>query len=207
MQTTPLYMPEDHMDDLYNSNNFLVRYVHLNRLKNIVKTMPEKEALNVLDAGCGEGHLLQLLEEKNKNNNYYGIDLTSEALKRARERCPRAKFIQGDLSKIDMPDNFFDFIVCTETLEHVDTYQEAINEFKRILKPGGYIVLTFPNEFWWTVSRFLLGRRPIRVPDHINFFSPKKMIKYVALAVEKNMGLPFSWPFWISLGQLIKFRK
>jgi len=174
MQTTPLYMPKDHMDELYNSDNFLVRYVHRNRLDNIVKTMPKQDNLKVLDAGCGEGHLLELLENKNKNNSYYGIDLTSEALARAKERCPNMTFIQADLSKIDIEDNFFDFIVCTETLEHVDTYQEVINEFKRILKPGGYLVITFPNEFWWTVSRFLLGRRPIRVPDHINFFSPKK---------------------------------
>jgi len=207
MQTTPLYMPKDHMDDLYNSDNFLVRYVHLNRLKNIVKTMPNQDNLNILDAGCGEGHLLQMLEKKNQHNNYYGIDLTSEALARARERCPKMNFIQADLSKIEIENNFFDFIVCTETLEHVDAYQDVINEFKRILKPGGQLVITFPNEFWWTVSRFLLGRRPIRVPDHINFFSPKKIKSYVNLSVEKSLGLPFSWPFWLSLGQLIKFKK
>jgi len=207
MQTTPLYMPEDHMDDLYNSNNFLVKYVHLNRLENIVKTMPNKDGLNVLDAGCGEGHLLELLIKKNSNNNYYGIDLTAEALKKAKERCPKAKFVQADLSNIDIEDNFFDFIVCTETLEHVDAYQDVINEFKRILKPGGYLVITFPNEFWWTVSRFLLGRRPIKVPDHINSFSPNSMKKYVNLFSEKDMGLPFAWSFWISLGHLIKFKK
>ena len=207
MQTTPLHMPEDHMDELYNSKNFLVKYVHRNRLKNLVKTLPNEDGLKVLDAGCGEGHLLELLIKRNKNNIYYGIDLTPEALKKAKERCPDVRFIEGDLSKIDIEDSFFDFIICTETLEHVDAYQKVINEFKRLLKPGGYLVITFPNEFWWTVSRFLLGRRPIKVPDHINSFSPGSMQKYVSLPLVKSMGLPFSWSFWVSLGQLMKFKK
>lgn len=205
MQKTPIYMPENHMEKLYSSDNFLVRYVHINRLDSLVKEMPNKKGLRVLDAGCGEGHLLKKMSDNNPDNDYHGIDLTKEALNEATKRCPKAKFINSDLGQIDFEDDFFDFIVCTETLEHVDEYQKVIDEFKRVLKPGGYMVLTFPNEVLWTISRFLLGRRPIRVVDHINFFTPSRMRKIVNLPVKKQKGLPFGWPFFMSLGQMMKF--
>ena len=195
------------MEKLYSADNFFVRYVHLNRLDNIVKFMPKQDGLKVLDAGCGEGHLLKRLHNKSSNNSYYGIDLTQEALDKAVERCPNMNFIKADLSKIDFEDNTFDFITCTETLEHVDDYKDVLAEFKRILKPGGLLVITFPNEVLWTISRFLLGRRPIRVVDHINFFTPRRMSNEVDLKLIKKRGLPFSLPFFVSLGGLSVFKK
>ena len=82
MQTTKLYMPEDHMDELYNAKNFLVRYVHNNRLQNIINQLPinKQNQLYILDAGCGEGHLLEKLIQQNPHNFYYGADLTELAL-------------------------------------------------------------------------------------------------------------------------------
>jgi methionine biosynthesis protein MetW len=200
-------MPENHMEKLYSADNFFVKYVHLNRLDNIVKFMPKQSGLKVLDAGCGEGHLLKKLYNKNKDNSYHGIDLTQEALDMATARCPDMSFIRADLSKIDFDDDTFDFIACTETLEHVDDYQDVLAEFKRVLKPGGVLVITFPNEVLWTISRFLLGRRPIRVVDHINFFTPGKISKKVRLKLIKKRGLPFRLPFFMSLGGLSVFKK
>ncbi len=200
-------MPEDHMDKLYNAGNFLVRYVHNNRLQNITNQLPNESELSVLDAGCGEGHLLEKLAKKNPQNIHYGADLTELALDKARQRCPKAKYLLTDLSKIDLPDNYFNIIVCTETIEHIDDYQGVLKEFKRLLKPGGILIMTFPNEFWWTVSRLLLGRRPIRVIDHVNFFTIKKMKLLIDLPMLKSFGLPWHWPFFISLGGLVKFKK
>lgn len=195
------------MDDLYNAKNFLVRYVHNNRLQNITNQLPRESNLCVLDAGCGEGHLLESLVKKNPHNNYYGADLTEIALTKARERCVSAKYILTDLAKIELDDNFFDIIVCTETIEHIDDYRAVLKEFKRLLKPGGILTLTFPNEFWWTVSRLVLGRRPIRVVDHVNFFTINKIKLLVDLPVVNSFGLPWHWPFFISLGGLVKFKK
>lgn len=207
MQTTKLYMPEDHMDELYNAKNFLVRYVHNNRLLNIVQQFPQAGDLKVLDAGCGEGHLLEQLIKKYPQHAYYGADLTEVALVKAKERCPQAQFLLADLGKIDLADAYFDVIVCTETIEHIDDYPGVIKEFVRLLKPGGVLILTFPNEFWWTVARFLLGRRPIKVVDHVNSFTIARMKKLVPLKTVQAFGLPWRWPFFLSLGGLVKFKK
>lgn len=49
-----------------------------------------------------------------------------------------------DLCNIDQPDNSWDWIICNHVLEHVDSYQAALHELYRILKPGGNLIISFP---------------------------------------------------------------
>lgn len=69
-------MELDHMEGLYNSSNPFVKHVHNKRLK-IIKSLVGKNEERLLDCGCGEGHLLAVLE-----GIKYGIDL-SEASERS----------------------------------------------------------------------------------------------------------------------------
>jgi 2-polyprenyl-3-methyl-5-hydroxy-6-metoxy-1,4-benzoquinol methylase len=204
-----LFMPLDHMDELYNSKNKLIKYVHNNRLdyiKDILIKYKVKEK-KILDAGCGEGHLLKKLNSSLKNNEYYGIDITSVAIKLAKKRCPFANIKNGDLFNTKYPNETFNVIICTEVLEHIINFQSVLNEFKRILKPGGLLIITFPNEILWTISRFFLLRRPIKVPDHVNSFTPNIMRKNINMNVIYKKGLPFGLFFFISLGYLMVFKK
>lgn len=201
-----IFMPEDHMEKLYNSGNFLVRLVHNNRLNAIVDNLPKKK-LNVLDAGCGEGHLIKKIHSQFPENLYYGADITDIALLRAKERCPFAQFQKMDLSNLNYPDNFFDAVICTEVLEHIRHYERVISELIRILKKEGTLIITFPNEPLWTLSRFILGRRPIKVPDHVNSFTPRLITSKIPLKTNYHTSIPFPLPFFISLGYLIKFEK
>ena len=201
-----LYMPENHMDRVYNSRNPLVRIVHRDRLNAIINSLPKKKNQVILDAGCGEGHLMLKMYQSIPLNKYYGFDVSHTALQSAKKKCKFAKLKYMDLSDIKIKNNFFDVIVCTEVIEHIYEYQDVINEFKRVLKKGGYLILTFPNEFFWTISRFFIGRKPIKVPDHVNSFTPKMMKKFVNLNMQKKIDLPFGFPI-ISLGWLVVFRK
>jgi len=203
-----IVMPVDHMDQIYNSKNWMVRFVHNNRIKNIVKSISQRQKIKkVLDAGCGEGHLLESIYNSAKDYEYYGVDITPVALDRTKLRCPFADIKQADISETNYPNDFFDVVICSEVLEHVYNFKLALNEFNRILKPGGILIITFPNEFLWTISRFLLGRKPIKAPDHVNSFSPNKMKKYVNIRMASMRGLPFRLPFFTSLGYLMKFEK
>ncbi|MEA2053584.1 MAG: class I SAM-dependent methyltransferase [Candidatus Thermoplasmatota archaeon] len=205
--TNNIFMPEGHMDQLYYSKNTIVRFAHNSRLNSITNEVPGKDKLKILDAGCGEGHLIERLYRKNKNNFYYGIDITKIAIQKAKDRCPYATVKLCDLSKINFDDGFFDVVICTEVLEHIYNYHIAITELKRVLRPEGLFIVTFPNEFLLTVGRFFLRRKPIKVPDHVNSFTPNKMIDAVSLDVIKKKNLPFNFPFFISLYGLIKFKK
>ncbi len=206
-RTDHLYMPDDNMESLYTSPNPLVRFVHVQRLEKIVEELPTGEKLNILDAGCGEGHLLQMMHARFPAYTYYGADIMENALVKCRERAPFATCKKTDLDKLPFHDGFFDVIVCTEVLEHVFEYQQVLKEFSRVLKAGGTMIITHPNETNWTISRFLLGRRPIKVPDHVNAFSPRAFSLSVGMTQEKQLNLPFGLPFMLSLTCLHKFKK
>ncbi len=202
-----IFMPEDHMDSLYNSKNPLVRFVHNNRLDRLAFSLPKKNNLKVLDAGCGEGHLIQKLNSVNNKNKYYGADLTGIALKKAKKRCPYANLKKMDLTKLNYDASFFDIVICSEVIEHIYEYEKVISELVRVLKKGGFLIITFPNEKLWTLSRVLLLRRPIKVPDHVNSFQPKYFKEKVNMKLVYQFNLPFNMPFFFSLGCLMKFSK
>ncbi len=206
-RTDHIVMPEDHMDQLYTSGNPLVRFVHCQRLNAIVRRLPSRRDRVVLDAGCGEGHLIQRMHAHFPNYEYYGVDITPLALEKARTRCPYAQFQNMNLAETAYNDKMFDVIVCTEVLEHIYEYPAVLSEFKRILKKDGLLIVTFPNEPLWTISRFLLGRRPIKVPDHVNSFTPRAMRSFVSMKNTCEQHLPFGLPFIFSLNCLMEFQK
>ena len=202
-----LVMPEEHMDKLYNSTHPLVRFTHRDRLRSIVNQIPGKTGLKIVDGGCGEGHLLEKIVEGRRGNDYFGIDITESALKDAEVRCPHAQYQCGNLSHTGYPDRFFDVVTCTEVIEHIYEWRQILMEFHRILKPEGRLIITFPNEVLWTASRFLLGRRPIKVTDHVNSFTPGIMRRAIPMTLLKQVNLPLRLPFFISLGALMVFQK
>lgn len=201
-----LHMPEDHMEALYNSSNPFVRYVHQNRLSSIANELPAHK-IKMLDAGCGEGHLIETCTKRFPQHEYYGIDITDVALQKAHERCLGTQFKKTDLANTGFPDEYFDVVTCTEVIEHVIGYEAVLRELRRVLKKGGFLIITFPNEFLWTISRFILRRNPVKVPDHVNEFNPDRMKSLMNLEVINQLQLPFNLPFAIALGSLMKFKK
>lgn len=195
------------MDELYNSKNPLVKFVHNDRLNKIVIEIPNKKRLKILDAGCGEGHLIEKLNLKNNTNFYYGVDITEMSLESAKKRCPYAQLYNMNLLNLDFDDESLDIVICSEVLEHVFEYETVLKELNRVLKKNGNFIITFPNETLWTISRIILGRRPIKVPDHINSFTPQKMLSLIKMKPISVVNLPFGLHFILSLGCLIKFKK
>ena len=195
------------MENLYASANPLVRFFFLGRLDAIAKALPHREKLRVLDAGCGEGHLVEVMQNMHPSHSYTGVDITSVALAKTRKRCPKAKFQKADLTQLPYKNASFDVVVCTEVIEHIGAYKKLIEELKRVLKRGGLLVMTFPNEFNLTIARFFLGRRPVKVPDHVNSFKPRAMRRDVGLEYLGGRNLPFPLPFFMSFVALQRFKR
>ena len=201
-------MPEGGMDKLYNHSTWPVRFVHNGRLMSIIKMVPKRFNVRILDAGCGEGHLISKMMENGIEGVFWGVDNTEVSLERAIKRCPTAEFRKGNIMNLGFfKDEFFDVVICTEVLEHILEYGKVIKELKRVLKRGGVLIVTFPNEKLWTIGRFVLGRRPVKLPCHVNSFVPEKMISEVGLQCMVRKNLPCNLPFFISLCALIMFEK
>lgn len=56
-----------------------------------------------------------------------------------------------DACSLELPDNSYDIVISSECIEHVPNPQKALKEMARILKPGGFLVVTTPNKLWYPV--------------------------------------------------------
>ena len=117
------------------------------RVISIVKYLDIKKGDIVLDIGCGEGFYPMILSEL-YNCKIYAIDHDEEILSLARTHLKGKKNIElstGDIYKLEFKNNYFDKIICSEVIEHLEKDNDAVKETYRVLKPGGRAVFTVPN--------------------------------------------------------------
>jgi len=102
-----------------------------------------KEGEKVLDLGCGNGRWYRVFKEKRVD--YFGIDNSEKLIEIAKENFPEAKFFVGDALSLPFQDNFFDKVYSIALLHHIpseDFRIKVLKETKRVLKPGGILILT-----------------------------------------------------------------
>jgi SAM-dependent methyltransferase len=101
----------------------------------------------VLDVGCGVGRLM--LRQARRGCRVTGLDLMRRDLLRARRLLAtvsdRVELIEGDAGRLPFAAGSFDFVTCTETLEHVVDYRLALREVARVLRPGGRAAVSVPD--------------------------------------------------------------
>lgn len=125
----------------------------------------------VLDVGCGNGqHTLRAAE---KVSEIVGVDYDPKLLEvaqgTARERgIKNARFQQGSVEgRLSFPDASFDKVLCLDVLEHLHKRDEAMREMRRVLKPGGILLLAVPNtETTWKKRQRSVGLPFYSDPDH-----------------------------------------
>jgi 2-polyprenyl-3-methyl-5-hydroxy-6-metoxy-1,4-benzoquinol methylase len=96
----------------------------------------------LLDIGCGEGYFLEFAERYYET---YGMDISEYCIKEAMKRTKKSRLSQGDIFKLNYSDEYFDVVTCFDILEHVENYDSAVDECKRILKEEGIFVVRVPN--------------------------------------------------------------
>jgi ubiquinone/menaquinone biosynthesis C-methylase UbiE len=99
----------------------------------------------VLDAGCGTGLLLeQEALAVGSEGRAEGVDYSEDMLARARARCadlPQVGLNQGSVESLPFDDASFDALSCTQCLLYVENLDRALQEFYRVLRPGGRIAV------------------------------------------------------------------
>lgn len=176
-----------HIGDYYKSENYIS---HTNTSKGIInklyqkvrnRTMRQKAAIiveqthkqqgNILDIGCGTGTFLYTMQQADwsvtglepdagaRNNalDLYGIDA----------KQPDALF--------SLPENSFDAITMWHVLEHVHTLHEYAGQIKKLLKPGGKIIIAVPNYTSKDAQTYGEYWAAYDVPRHLYHFAPGAM--------------------------------
>ena len=103
----------------------------------------------LLEVGCGPAVMAPDLLAM--GFELHGIDVSAEMIRRAELRIAshplekRCRFAIGDVESLEFPDAFFDAVLAMGVLEYLDGYDRALHEMRRVLKPGGVMILTIPN--------------------------------------------------------------
>jgi methionine biosynthesis protein MetW len=119
----------------------------------------------VLGLGCGEGDLLYLLK-KDKNVKETGIEIKEEKVASCIEKG--ITVLQGDINEeiIDYPDNSFDYVILSQTLQQVYEPEALIQSMMRVGKKG---IVSFPNFSHWRIRMQLMATGHVPVTKELPY--------------------------------------
>ncbi len=115
----------------------------------------------IIDVGCGDGFFLHLLSSLPVKVNLLGFDYDKIVLGNAKKNLGNKKIrlVKGSATNIPFKEKSFDKAIMTEVLEHIEDDKKALAEVKRILKPGGILLITVPSfnfPFLWDPINWIL---------------------------------------------------
>jgi len=189
-----------------------IRSVLRRALNDLVRLMPNqlKQNSTILDIGYGHGHSIWLLDEFFKPEKIIALDIDPNAAERAQENVKRCdcnvELLHSDAAFINLADGTVDMIFCHQTFHHLVNQERAMNEFFRVLKPGGVLLFAESCRRYihsWSIK--LLFRHPMHVQ--------KTDLEYIELIKSSGfiikpeyISRPFLWWSLPDLGLLSYFK-
>lgn len=121
----------------------------------------------LLELGCGSGASLEFMKELGWQVE--GVDFDPAAVEQAGRKGLTVHL--GTLAEHKLPENTFDAIVARHFIEHVPDPIDVLRECRRLLKPGGLLVLITPNAHSWGHRLYLGDWRGLEPPRHLHIFT------------------------------------
>lgn len=199
----------DEITELYEAENKKISETHNQRFTESLKYLDLKNGNRILNIWSRTGSAIPFLRNKNKNIELYNLEASPKMAKIAKEKFPDENFGLTDLSSINFPDNYFDYILSLETLEHCPEPSGFLKELYRVLKPGGRLVLSTPPascEPFYAVYNFWgfgHGEGPHK------FLSSKiarellKIANFKIILHKGTLLIPFGPSWFVKLGEKI----
>ena len=123
--------------------------------------------MRVADLGCGHGRLLQVLSQLDMSLSLQGCDLSPVLVQNTKNAVPQAEVHVADIEALPYSDAFFDAAFSTEVLEHLLDPRKGLTEMFRVIKPGGWLLVSLPNRDWFHFEDYLKRRTQFQpVDDH-----------------------------------------
>lgn len=101
----------------------------------------DKKVNEVLDVGTGTGDFISVLKNLFPDSEIAGVDPDRESLHRAKQNYPGFKCYESTAENLIFTDNTFDVISISMALHHLKNVKKALLEIKRVLKPGGWLIV------------------------------------------------------------------
>jgi SAM-dependent methyltransferase len=151
----------------------------------------------VLDLGSGAGDLTGDLQRAAAA--VIGVDVAEAALRRARSRHPGLSFLRAEIDgRLPLEDNSFDVVWSSEVIEHVADTARWMSEVRRVLRPGGRLLLTTPSHGRLRLAVGGLERYSAPLGDHLHLYTAGSLrdlltdFDFGQVEVRRAGG----WPLW-----------
>jgi len=150
-------------DNQWDVENFkkVIENGKRNRLvtKTTTKFIPPDKSKKILEGGCGNGQFVYAFNELGYDS--YGVDYAPKTVSRIKKIFPDLKVSVGDVRKLKFPDNHFDGYWSIGVIEHFfEGYSPIIKEIERIVRPGGFLFISFPHLSFLRKIKNKLGYYP-----------------------------------------------
>ena len=178
-----------------NRNPFRFNAYVSARYQQVIELLPKKKNQKILDIGCGDGVLLSQV----KTGRLFGVDLDQDSLDFASTKI-KAKLIQAKAELLPFRNSFFDVVIATEIIEHLSQPELMLSEIKRVLKPGGRVIIATP----------IKQPEGLTDPLHVQEFYPWEL-KQICRQYFRKVKVITSHPLWLkrvftcSLGQIDRY--
>jgi len=168
---------------LTNKRRYVVQRLLLSR-----HLVLQGEVQKLLDVGCGDGILLSLIGDDVEK---HGVDI----LAHIPESSDRANYLRHDVSSgLPYPDGTFDVVHSSELIEHLLDTEFFLCECRRVLKPGGKLVVSTPNlHYWRNIVEWFRGNQFFFVDyhaaqiGHVRYFCAKTIAALAHRAGFRNI--------------------
>jgi SAM-dependent methyltransferase len=150
----------------------------------------------IVDVGCGDGAATLLAAQVNPGHRIVGLDWSADSLRRARSRGLTVVRAEVEPAGLPIASGCADVVVMSELIEHLVDPDSALEEVRRVLKPGGALLLSTPNlAAWYNRGLLALGVQPLftevslrgvfgrpgsQVAGHLRVFTSRALIGLLA---------------------------
>lgn len=202
-------------DTLYTSRNPTRRWLHTQRLEWVLSALERHKPTpchRALEIGPGSGTYLPTLCAM--ADEVVAADIEDAYLEKAKtltSRLPNLQPLKDDITASKLPSGHFDLILCTEVIEHIPGSAAGLREMRRLLRPGGVLVLSTPQKYS-TMEMMckiallpgiieivrMIYREPVVESTHCNLLTAgtcRRLITEAGLTIVEHHKLAFYLPF------------
>lgn len=110
-------------------------------MEKLIDYFKDKKVNKVIDVGTGTGHFIQGLKQVFPEAIFTGVDPDEKSLKEAKANYPEVNFKEMGGEALAFADDSFDIATISMALHHLSNVQKTLSEMKRVVKPGGWIIV------------------------------------------------------------------